>query len=243
MIVIEDLSVGYGGKEIVKNVNLKIEKGFIGILGPNGSGKTTFLRAIAGILKPIRGSVKINGLDIHNLPRKAASKLVTMVSQDFQPVYDYTAIEIVKMAFTTRSIFPSPEDDERSLRALEVVGISHLSNRYFSTLSGGEKRLVMLARALAQDSKVILVDELELHLDPLHKKKMADTLKKISEMGKIVISVFHDVQLATSYSERFIGISNGTIAFDKSDLQAEDLTTLFGSNFKEIQDVIVPWYL
>ena len=242
MIEIENLYVGYDGKTIIKKFNLKIEKGFVGILGPNGSGKTTLLRSIAGILKPEKGSIRIFGKDILEISRREISRMVTMISQDFIPMYDYTSLDIVKMAFSSRSFFPSAEEDEKAVEALREVGVEHLKDRMFSTLSGGEKRLVMIARALAQGSEVILVDELELHLDPPHKKRIAETLKEISESGKIVISVFHDIQLAFSFSNRFVGLKSGVIVFDSRDPNPGDLESLFGMKFRKIGSVILPWY-
>ncbi len=242
MINIENLFVGYGGKNIIENLSLKIDGGFIGILGPNGSGKTTLLKSISGILKPLSGSVKIFKKDIYKITRREVSEIVTMISQDFIPMYDYTALDVVKMAFSGRGFFPSREEDELAIQALSDVGVKHLKDRMFFTLSGGEKRLVMIARALAQGSKVILVDELELHLDPPHKRRIAETLKKISRSGKIVVSVFHDIQLAFSFSDRFIGINSGKVVFDSKNPKPEDLENLFDMKFREVDDVILPWY-
>ena len=242
MIDIENLHVGYDGKLVIKGVNLKINDGFVAILGPNGSGKTTLLRSISGILKPVSGSVKISGKDVYRSTHKEISKMVTMISQDFVPMYDYTALDVVKMAFSSESFFPSKEEDKLAEKSLRSVGVGHLKDRMFSTLSGGEKRLVMIARALAQGSKVILVDELELHLDPSHKKQIAKTLKNISKSDKIVVSVFHDIQLAFSFSDRFIGMRSGEIVFDSEDPSPENLKSLFDMEFKKIGEVILPWY-
>ena len=242
MIKIENLNVGYEGNSVIDGMDLEIDGGFVAILGPNGSGKTTLLRSISGILKPISGSVRIYGKDVYKISRGEASKIVTMISQDFVPMYDYTALDVVKMAFSGQSFFPSKEEDEMATESLRRVGMEHLKDRMFSTLSGGEKRLVMIARALAQGSKVILVDELELHLDPPHKRRIAENLKKISDSGKTVISVFHDIQLAFSFADRFIGIRFGKILFDSEKPNLEDLENLFDMDFKEVDGVILPWY-
>ncbi len=242
MIEIENLQVGYDEKIVIDGLNLRIDRGFTAILGPNGSGKTTLLRSISGILKPLSGSVKILGRDIYRISRREVSKIITMISQDFVPMYDYTALDVVKMAFSGRGFFPSKEEEDLAIEALKSVGMKHLKERMFSTLSGGEKRLVMIARALAQGSKVILVDELELHLDPLHKKQIARVLTEISRTGKTVISVFHDIQLAFSFADRFIGIRSGTVQFDSEKPNLEDLERLFDMEFREVDGVIIPWY-
>ncbi len=242
MIEIENLRVGYDKKIVIKGLNLRIGGGFTAILGPNGSGKTTLLRSISGILKPISGNVRIFGKDIYKISRREISEIITMISQDFMPMYDYTALDVVKMAFSGRSFFPSKEEEELAIRALKSIGVEHLKERMFSTLSGGEKRLVMIARAIAQGSEVILVDELELHLDPPHKRRIARTLKEISRTGKTVISVFHDIQLAFSFADRFIGVRSGEVQFDSEKPNLEDLKELFDMEFREIDGVILPWY-
>ncbi len=241
-VELKGLSAGYDGEKVLNDVNLNIEGGFVGVLGPNGSGKTTLLRVISGILKPMSGMVRINGVDIHKANRKTSSRLVTMVSQDFTPMYEYRVIEVVKMAFASGSIFPSRDEDEKALAALQSLGIKDLSGRFFSELSGGEKRMVMLARALAQESKVILVDELELHLDPAHKKWISEMLKRTAESGRTVIAVFHDIQLASAYANRFVGILNGKVIFDEKDLKTSDLEKLYLSSFREVDGVVLPWY-
>ena len=240
MIVLERIRAGYG-KKIVVEAHGKIDGKFIGVVGPNGSGKTTLLKVIAGILKPISGKVIVEGLDVFKASKKEVAATVTLVSQDFTPVYDFKVIDLVKMAFSSSSIFPDPREDEESFRALKIVGMSEFAERYFSTLSGGEKRLVMLARALAQDSKVILVDELELHLDPNHKKKIAEVLKDISRSGKTVVAVFHDIQLATTFSEKFIIVNRGRANMVEN-LNERDLEEVFGISFKRIDKTIMPWY-
>ncbi len=242
MVEIESLEAGYGERRVLQNVDLKIGAGFTAILGPNGSGKTTLLKVISGILKPYKGRITVCGLDPSREKRNRVAKVVTLVSQDFFPVYDFSAIEIVEMAFTHRSVFPSEDERSIAMGALEYLGIVHLADRPFSTLSGGEKRLVMLARALAQGAKVVLVDELELHLDPPHREEMARVMRKLVDMGRMVIAVFHDIQLASSFADRFVGVRDGRIVFDTERLTTEELKTLYDSDFVEIDGVIVPWY-
>ena len=240
MIVLKGVKAGYG-KRIVVEADVEIDGKFIGVIGPNGSGKTTLLKVIAGILKPISGRVFVNGTDVHKEPKRVVSRIVTLVSQDFAPVYDFKVLELVKMAFSSSSIFPSPDEDEKALAALKKVGMEGFADRFFSTLSGGEKRLVMLARAIAQETDVVLVDELELHLDPNHKKRIAEILEEIAKNGKTVISVFHDVQLATSFSESFLLVDKGKV-LKKERLDEEDLEEIFGVEFRKVDGVIIPWY-
>ncbi len=217
MVILRDVSAGYGKRYVLTDINLTFDKGFFGIIGPNGSGKTTLLRVISRIVKPFKGSVEIFGKNVLDYNSKELAKLVTLVSQDFYPIYDYTVYEMVLMGRVPyMGVFPFWSDEDRKSveRIMEEMGILTFRNRLFSQLSSGEKRLVMLARAIAQNTDVILVDELELHLDPKHKMFIAEYLKKLSRMDKLIISVFHDIDLAISFSDRIVGLKDGKVFFD-----------------------------
>jgi len=241
MIKMKGVYSGYNGKAVLKNINLEVKGGFVGIIGPNGAGKSTLLRTMAALIDIYKGYLYIDGKDIKHYKRKEFSKILTLVSQDFFPIYDYTVRELIEMGRVAhQGLLPSwtKEDEKRVEEAINVLGIKHLERKRYSQISSGEKRLVMLARALAQNVKIILVDELELHLDPKHKISIASYLKKMSNMGIIILAVFHDIDLALSYSDRIIGIKDGKILFDlsaKSKDIKKNLEILYEIDFAETE--------
>ncbi len=253
MIRIKKLYAGYGNGDVLKDISLTVERGFLGILGPNGAGKTTLLRVLSGVLKPREGMVELDGKDINEYSRKELSRKITLISQNFYPVYDFTVREMVEMGRIPYLEFLPvwTLDDEKAIeKALKDTGTWKLANRRISQLSSGERRLVMIARAVAQDVKILLVDELELHLDLLHKSKIAAYLKRLTEKGVIVISVFHDVDLALNFSDRIVGIKNGEILFDllvESERVKEELERLYDLKFEVLtggsRKRILPKYL
>ena len=214
MVSVEDLTFSYGEKIVLRDVNFDHDEGILGILGPNGSGKTTLLKLMNALLKPQSGDVKIDGESVFSMKRKDLSKRITLVSQELRIVFDYRVIDVVLMGSISRKIFPDEDEIERARDLLKEMGISHLSDRRLGSLSGGERRIVLLSKAIFQGCDLIAVDELELHLDPKHKVEIASLMRDLSRKGKIVIAVFHDINLALSVSDRIIGLKDGKILFD-----------------------------
>ena len=235
MVRLRDLSFSYGDRPVFERLSLEFEPGFHAVIGPNGSGKTTLLKIVSGVLKPDGGEIEIYGKNLEGLKRSKISKLVTLISQDYRAVFDYTVLDVVLMGRIPHSLFPDGRDVEIVLEILESLGLKDLSSRRFESLSGGERRLVLIAKALAQDTPLILVDELELHLDPRHKLEMVEILKRTVEMGKTVISVFHDLNLALNSSDRIVGLKDGRVLFDlesNSDEIPDALEGLYGVRFR-----------
>ena len=228
----------YGNGVVLDDVNLKLDPGFTAIVGPNGSGKTTLLKIIAGILRPDRGEVEIDGKPVHRMKRSEISKILTLVSQDYETSFDYAVIDVVLMGGLVRGLFPNSRDVERARNILNDLGIGRLAERSFRRLSGGEKRLVLLAKALFQGVEILLVDELELHLDPGREVEVAGLLREMANSGKTIVSVFHDVNLAVSISNRLIGLRRGEIVFDvdpESDSLPELLSDLYRTEFEKFR--------
>ncbi|MCD6450464.1 MAG: ABC transporter ATP-binding protein [Thermotogaceae bacterium] len=240
MIKLEGVFSGYNREPVLKDIYFEVEEGFVGVIGPNGAGKSTLLKTIASLVEVYEGALYINGKSVTDYKRKELSKILTLVSQDFFPIYDYTVRELVEMGrIAHQGFFPNwtKEDEEQVKIAINTLGIKYLERRRYSQISSGEKRLVMLARAIAQNVRIILVDELELHLDPKHKMVIASYLKKLSKMGIIILAVFHDIDLALSYSDRIIGVKEGRITFDldvSSSNLREHLEKLYGVDFVEV---------
>ncbi len=167
MLCVEGLSFSYGRRRILKSVNLSVDQGLTCILGPNGSGKSTLLKCIAGILRPETGRVIVNRRDIAGLPRKVVSKLIAYSPQEFSSTFPYTVFQMVLMGrnpYINPIEGPGKKDKEATLQALRSLGLEKLKDRPFMELSGGEKRLVMIARAVAQAGGVFLFDEPRLSL-------------------------------------------------------------------------------
>ncbi len=238
MVKVSNLSFSYGDRVVFENLNLEFEWGFHAIVGPNGSGKTTLLKIISGILKPSDGNVRFMEKDITRMSRGELARFVTLVSQDYETVFDFTSVEVVLMGRIPHSFFPKREDFKRALEIMSDLNLRDLSYRRFSDLSGGEKRLVLIAKAFLQDPKIVLVDELELHLDPKRKLEITCILRKMVENGKTVIAVFHDLNLALSFSDRLIGLKRGRVVFDL-DVQSDEiphvLKDLYDVNFHGIR--------
>jgi iron complex transport system ATP-binding protein len=208
---------GYGGRPAVSGATVAVGPGeVVGLVGPNGSGKTTLVRVASRALRPSSGTVRIAGRDPYALPARHAARLVAVVPQDLSPVFSFTALEVAMMG---RAPHRSPwgagsaEDWARVRDAMESTGVSHLADRPIDELSGGERRRVVLAQALAQDAPVLILDEPTTHLDIRHVAELLGTLRRLaSGEGRAVLAVFHDLNLASSTCDRLVALSGGAVA-------------------------------
>ena len=214
MIDVEDLSAGYGGKDIIGEITFAAQKGeFIGIIGPNGSGKTTLLKAISRVLNVSGGVVTLEGRAIADFGQKELARTVGVVPQETAMNFSYTVADIVMMGrFPHKDRFSKENnDDYRIVReAMEVTNVAHLAERPVTDISGGERQRVIIARALAQQPKVILLDEATAHLDINHQMEI---LSIVRNLGKAVtkIGVFHDLNLAAEFCDRIVLMAGGRI--------------------------------
>ncbi|PLV58677.1 ABC transporter ATP-binding protein [Thermotoga sp. KOL6] len=213
MVRVENLSFSYKTGFSLKNVNFSISEGeFFGIIGPNGSGKTTLLKILVGLLKPQKGTVCLFGKIPWKTPRKEMAKIVTFVSQDFFPSYNFTVKEIVEMGRLPHlGLLESTtvEDEKIVLKSMKMTNTFQHSSRNIGTLSSGERRKVVLAKAIAQDTRIILVDELTAHLDYSNVILVGDVMKKLQKSGKTVVAVFHDVNVASHLCDRLAAMKDG----------------------------------
>lgn len=227
----------YGSVKVLENVSFSISAGeLVGLLGPNGSGKTTLLKTISRVLKPRVGVVYLNDVDIYEMGGKEVAKNVAVVSQDTSMDFDLTALDIVLMGrhpYMSRLRMEDEEDLAVARRAMELTNTWHLAERHIGELSGGERQRVMIARALAQEPKVLLLDEPTTHLDINHQLEIMDLLKKLCiEEKLVVLAVFHDFNLASRYSDYLILLNKGKIV---SMGRADDVLT--SENIREIFQV------
>lgn len=234
MLEIKNLTCGYDGKFLLKDISFNVEsKELIGIIGPNGSGKTTLLRAITRQLRPKKGNVIFKGEDIWQIDLKEFAKNIAVVSQNpsmnFMTVAEFVLLGRIPY-FTKLQFLETKHDLEVAKKALVLTDTLKFKERRLDELSGGERQLVFISRALAQEPQLLLLDEPTTHLDITHQVAILDLIKKLNkELGLTVIMVLHDLNLASEYCQRLTLINAGRI--HKSGLPDEVL------NYQTIEEV------
>lgn len=206
----------YGSIKVLENVSFSVNSGeLVGLLGPNGSGKTTLLRAISRTLKPKVGTVFLDEVDVFSIKSSEVAKKLAVVPQSSSLEFDFTVLDLVLMGrhpHMGRFERESQTDLEIAKEAMLLTGTWHLAEKPINELSGGERQLVMIARALAQKPKVLLLDEPTSHLDISNQIGIMDLLKKIcKEKGIAALAVFHDFNLASRYCDSLILLHKGKI--------------------------------
>jgi iron complex transport system ATP-binding protein len=209
-----DLSFSYTKEPLLKNISLDFKAGeFVGLIGANGTGKSTLLQLLLGLIKQQSGKVTVNGTDIHSLKRREIAKQLAFVPQSIELPYAFTAQELVAMgrnpylgAFELETL----EDKKIIQDAMNKTDILDLKDRWVNTLSGGEKQRVIIARALAQQAQTILLDEPIASLDICHQIETLELIKRLTETGKLAITALHDLNLAARYCDRLILIGKTT---------------------------------
>ena len=210
------LDAGYEKTAVISGVNIEALKGqIICILGPNGSGKTTILRTLAGLLAPVNGIVEIDGKNISGVKQKEIARKLSIVLTDSVAPALTTVDELVSMGRTPYTGFMGQlTDDDRRIvaEALETVGADNLRERYYTQLSDGEKQKVMIARALVQEPELIILDEPTSHLDIKHKIEVIRVLQKLANEKHITcILSLHDIDLALKGCQTVLLVHNGKV--------------------------------
>ncbi len=216
VLAIGRLRAGYGAHEVLRGVSLSVAGGeVVGLVGPNGSGKTTIVRVASRALRPAGGWVRVSGVDPFAIPGRSAARLVAVVPQDVLPAFSFTVLEIVLMGrapYLSRWGGGSSDDWARAREAMASVGVQHLADRPVEELSGGERRRVILAQALAQDAPVLLLDEPTTHLDIKHVSELLALVRGLAEReGKAVLAVLHDLTLAATVCDRLVALAGGEV--------------------------------
>ncbi len=216
-IRVKGITCIYDSSPVLKDVDFFVEAGeFVGVLGPNGSGKTTLLRSIGRALSPSSGSVLVDDVDVYSLRSLEVAKMMAVVPQESVISFQFKVSDVVLMGrnpYVTRFGWESACDLEAAEKAMRLAGCLHLADRNVTEISGGEKQRVMIARALAQETGILLLDEPTLHLDIMNQIELLDLLKKrCKEDSLTVLAVFHDFNLAARYCDSVILISGGHIA-------------------------------
>ena len=200
----------------LRDVSVAIERGSLaGLLGPNGCGKTTLLRLLAGILHPDAGAVTLDGGSLTALTRRAVARRIAIVPQETHPAFDYTAMEMVLMGRHPHLgpfELESPKDVDVAYAAMASTGIDHLAERAYMTLSGGEKQRVIIASALAQEPEVLLLDEPTASLDLGYQVEIAARLARLTrERSVTMVMATHDLNLAASICDTLVLMRDGQI--------------------------------
>ncbi|AVQ47009.1 ABC transporter ATP-binding protein [Clostridium sporogenes] len=216
MINIQDFTIGYNNKVIVKNFNLKVDKGdMLTIIGPNGSGKSTVLKAIGRLLKPMEGIIHLDGKLLWDMSNKDIAKEMACLSQHNSAPKDMTIRRIVGFGRNPhKAWFESlnKEDEEIIDWALENTNLKHMENKKITSVSGGERQRAWLAMALAQKPKVLLLDEPTTYLDINNQIEILELVRQLNENLKLtVVMVLHDLNQAAKYSNRVLVLKNGEI--------------------------------
>ncbi|MGB2841065.1 MAG: ABC transporter ATP-binding protein [Halobacteriota archaeon] len=228
----------YGSVKVLEDVDFSAAHGeFLGVIGPNGSGKTTLLRTITRILKPKVGTILLDGREVMEMKAKEFSRNFAAVPQDTTVNFDFTALDIVLMGRTPhlgRLELETEKDIEIAQRCMELTNCWHLAERPITELSGGERQLVIIARALTQEPRALLLDEPTSHLDINYQIEIMELLKRLTvHEGLIVIAVIHDLNLAAQYCDRLVLLHRGKIVSMGSQqavLTAENVKNTFGAN-------------
>jgi iron complex transport system ATP-binding protein len=212
-----DVSFAYGENAVLENTGFSIPEGaFVGIIGPNGCGKTTLLKLISRVLQPATGHVTLGSRNLAAYGQNELARTMAVVTQDTSAGYLFTVEEIVLMGrapYLGRFQSESLADYEIVRQALEMTGCLHLRHRSVTELSGGERQRVMIARALAQQPKVLLLDEPTSHLDIGYQQEILDLVKRLSMTeGLTVVTVLHDLNLAAYYCNELVLLDKGGIA-------------------------------
>ena len=236
IIEVENLSFGYYAGEVLKNLSFEVmPRKFVGIAGPNGAGKTTLLNLLCGLLRPKAGSIKIDAAHIESYSVKKLAQKVAVVRQEFVPVFDFTVAEMVSMArapYLGTFGFESKADKKFVAEALEMTDTAQFASRPLAQLSGGERQRVFIARALAQNTAILLLDEPTSFLDLKHQVGIYDLLKKMQqEYGKTIVAVTHDINLTIQYADEALLLgtdSNYHIGKTKDVFSQQQIEKVFG---------------
>lgn len=241
---ISDVHFGYGGAEVLKGISLDLDRGeIVGILGPNGAGKSTLVKVMAGLLRPMRGIASLEGESIHDMRANERARRIAVVGQDWQIPFPFGALEVVLMGRAPHLPvlgLESRRDIEIAREAMERTDCWQFADRDINSLSGGERQRVFIARALAQEPEILLLDEPTTFLDIKHQISLHSLLKKLNqENGITIVTAMHDLNLAAVFCERIAILKDGAIATTGSPsdvITADTIFRTFGARVRVIMD-------
>ena len=230
-----DLRVRLGGESVLAGVSASVERGeFVGLVGPNGAGKTTLLHTLNGTHSPDAGTVRVDGQPVGAQSSREVARQVATVPQETTLSFAFSVADVVEMGrtpYVSRFGTTTPEDHEAVERAMAAAEVAAFADRSVQSLSGGERQRVLLARALAQETETLLLDEPTASLDINHQVRTLELVADAVADGRAVVAAIHDLDLAARYCDRLLLLADGAIraAGDPASVLASDaLQTAFG---------------
>ena len=254
LIRLENISFTYSSENnlVLRTLSMEVKKGDItAILGPNGIGKTTLLHLILGWIMADKGTIYLKGKNLEEYSRREMGRLIGLVPQDEHITFEYSLLEYVLLGRTPHLHSlesPGKKDYEAALTALEKVGLENLADRPVTHLSGGEKQLVLVARSLAQEPRILLLDEPMSNLDLANKIRLIEVLRSLKKEGVTILFTSHEPEVATAISNYLILMgNNNTIEHGIADtvLNSESLSRIYGVPVKVVKcngKKIVLWH-
>jgi len=214
-VELKNLSFSYGTHDVLHDINFSAKSGdLVAVLGPNGVGKSTMFRCMLGFLRHFSGDILIDGIDIRTMSSTRMAQHMAYIPQSTVPVYNYTVLDMVLMGTTGQlKMLSSPgrKQIEAARAALDSLGISHLADRGFGWISGGERQLVLIARAVVQKAKILIMDEPTANLDYGNQFRVMEHVRKLTREGYTVLLSTHNPEYALHFANRVLILQKGRV--------------------------------
>jgi iron complex transport system ATP-binding protein len=231
LVRLRNVRLSYASREVLRLEQLDLVPGqLVTLVGPNGAGKSTLLRVLSGIERHYAGECLLEGRSIAAWPRTQLARCVSFLPQQVELAFPFTVEQVVLMGRTPHcgGFFDSPEDLAAARQAMSRADVGEFRDRDIRTLSGGERQRVLLASALAQSARVLLLDEPTTFLDLKHQYAICRLLRQLAEEGALVVAVTHDLALAAAFSHRMLVLNRGALAADGEPTVALDPAVVRG---------------
>jgi len=232
VITAEGVSVSLAGEKVLEDVTARAEDEFVGVVGPNGAGKTTLIRAANGAAEPDDGVVSVGGDDVTSLSSREVSRRVATMPQNTDVSFDFTVGEVVRMGRHPHVPRFGSDEKNKVEGAMERVGVAHFADSSVHEVSGGERQRVLLARCLAQDADVLLLDEPTASLDVNHAVETLSLVRSLVGEGRTAVAAIHDLDLAARFCDRLVLVGDGTVVASGAPeevLTEENVEDVFGT--------------